>query len=233
MHRTYAKVRLPINNIVHGVGSLRPLAPSCAAGFSVSRKALLWPKIAALRNCLPLAPSCAAGSSASCPTGERNSAQPRPSSSFLRRRLLARGEALQCPRSQPEMRLRRRARRRAKLTAAASPPLHLRAPQASRFGTDAIALELNRAPAASSRASQTPHSTRCSWPLDARGTWDEARTPGAQWSVECCETSPTVRPEGLAERWRCAPQRGGMRTTSRPDDCNKLSPPYRGSVRSP
>ena len=60
-------------------------------------------------------------------------------------------------------------------------PLHVPAPQASRFGTDAIALELNRAPAASSRASQSPHSTRCSWPLDARGTWDVARTPGAHF----------------------------------------------------
>ena len=39
-------------------------------------------------------------------------------------------------------------------------------------------------------------------------------------SVAYCKTSPTVRPEGLAERWRCAPQRGGLRTTSRPDDCN-------------
>ena len=77
-------------------------------------------------------------------------------------------------------------------------PLHLHAPQASRFGTDSMTLELNRAPAASSRASHSPHSTRCSWPRFARGMWDVARTPGTQFVGRA--------PQDVA---RCAPRRLG------------------------
>ena len=81
-------------------------------------------------------------------------------------------------------------------------PLHLHAPQASRFGTDSMTLELNRAPAASGRASHSashsPHSTRCSWPRFARGMWDVARTPGTQFVGRA--------PQDVA---RCAPRRLG------------------------
>ena len=85
----------------------------------------------------------------------------------------ARGEALHA--TVPEVSARDAATQeglppRRALTAAASPPFTLPALRASRFGTDAMTLELKRAPAASSRASHSPHSTRCSWPLDARGT---------------------------------------------------------------